>query len=203
MNKIVINFTLCTPAPTNGYKIYYRVAGSGDAYTLAGSFFSSPAVFYDHVNPAGTCYEGYVVSDCGDVMGNHIPFNTCESESGFDNSSCGTGISNSTEELSFHDYGFFDLHVDGTPLVHLLWSTYDRPNRFTVYEDGSVLTTTGWKGYAPYVGPWGASLSTTENGDLTFVPVPGRVYQLKIEAGPAGPPPYDISDNFLVSINCS
>lgn len=203
MNKIVINYTLCTPPPRNGYKIYYRVSGTADAYALAGTFFSSPAVFYDNVNPAGTCYEGFIVSSCSDdFMGNHIPFETCGSGAGGDNSSCGTFMGETTELMTYYDYGTFDLHVDGAITVHLLWSTYDRPNRFTVYEDGAVLITTGYKGYAPYPGPWGGTLSTTESGDLSFTPVPGRVYQIQIEAGPAGPPPFDLSDNWSLNINC-
>ncbi len=203
MIKIVLYFNTCSPAPSGGYKIYYRVAGSGDPYTSAGTFFTSPAVFYDSVNPLGTCYEGYIVSDCGnDVMGNHIPFETCGSGE-IDNSSCGTSLSTETTSLDYEDLGLFDLHVDGAVTVNLLYDTFDRPNRFTLYEDGVQIATTGWKGYAPYPGPWGLTLSTSESGTITFNPVIGKVYTLRIEAGPAGPSPYDVSDNFLISINCS
>lgn len=80
MNKIVVYFNTCTPAPARGYLLEYRVAGSGDAYTNAGHFFTSPAVFYDTINPAGTCYEGLIRTDCtDDVMGNPVLWQSCES----------------------------------------------------------------------------------------------------------------------------
>lgn len=83
MNKIVVYFTECSPAPSGGYKVYWRVQGSSDPYTLGGTFFISPAVFYDTVNPAGTCYEGIIQTDCGnEVVGSAIPWASCESESG-------------------------------------------------------------------------------------------------------------------------
>lgn len=203
MIKISVYFTTCSPAPTGGYKIYYRVAGTEDAYTSGGTFFTTPAVFYDRINPAGTCYEGYIVTDCGnDVMGNHIPFETCGSAT-LDNSSCATSIIQTTAALTYVDLGLFDLHVDGSVTVILHYQTYDRPNRFTLYEDGVNIDTSGWKGYAPYAGPWGVSLSTAASGDITFNPVLGRAYQVRIEAGPAGPPPYNISDNFVLDIHCN
>lgn len=203
MNKIVINFTTCSPPPVGGYKIFYRVSGSEDAYILAGTFSTSPAIFYDDVNPAGTCYEGYIVSVCSeDVMGNHIGFETCGSDGDFDNSSCGTTIGFVTEDPAYVNLGNFDLHVDGAVSVELRWQSIDRPNRFNLYEDAILIQTTGWKGYAPYIGPWGGSLSTVESGVMTFTPLPGKDYYLNIEAGPAGPPPYDLDDYFLVDIVC-
>ena len=89
MNTVTINFIPCTPAPANGYKLTWRVAGSGDPYTDAGFFTESPAMFTDEISPEGTCYEGFLQSDCsesgesGEVVGNSIPWATpCEAESG-------------------------------------------------------------------------------------------------------------------------
>lgn len=82
MNRIEVNFVPCTPAPAQGYNVQYRVAGSGDAFTNAGNFFASPAVFYDRVNPAGTCYEGYIVTDCDGIFGNPVNWQSCGSDSG-------------------------------------------------------------------------------------------------------------------------
>lgn len=202
MNKIVVYFRPCTPAPTGGYELFYRVAGSGAPYTNAGIFFISPAIFYDNVNPAGTCYEGYVRTICAGVLGNHIMWESCGSGEPCDNSSCDTTIAIITDSLTYENLGFFPLNVCG-PHVALQWATYDRPNRFTVYEDGVVLLTSGWMGYAPYPGPWGPTLNTLEYGVLNFDPIPGRVYQVLIEVGPAGPPPYNMSDNFALDIRCS
>lgn len=77
MNKIELNFIPCEPAPTGGYNIGWRVAGTGDAFTNAGNFFVSPAIFYDTINPAGTCYEGYIKSDNGDLDCNVISWSSC------------------------------------------------------------------------------------------------------------------------------
>lgn len=205
MNKIAVSFTKCTPAPIGGYRIYYRAQSSSDPYILGGIFYSSPGVFYDIINPAGTCYEGYIVSDCGnDTFGNHVLFDTCSSSAiPIDNSSCATTIVEQTVALTYVDLGLFPLHVDGSAEVILTYHTYDRPNRFTLYEDGINIMTSGWKGYAPYPGPWGLSLSTSDSGTIIFNPTPSKVYQVRIEAGPAGPPPYNISDSFSLNIACN
>lgn len=92
MNQITINFNECDPAPENGYNIQWRVLGSGDPYTDAGNFFSSPAVFNDEVNPPGTCYEGIIQSDCspsgesGTVLGEPVGWQSNCIESGLQNS---------------------------------------------------------------------------------------------------------------------
>jgi hypothetical protein len=76
-NNVTINFVPCSPTPTDGYLVLWRVAGSGGSYTPAGPFTSSPAVFTDGGNPEGTQYEGYIYSDCGDgVTGTMIPWST-------------------------------------------------------------------------------------------------------------------------------
>jgi hypothetical protein len=88
MNTITINFIPCNPAPAQGYKLTWRVAGSGDPYTDEGFFTESPIVFTDNLNPEGTCYEGFLQSDCsesgesGTVVGAQIPWATVCEESG-------------------------------------------------------------------------------------------------------------------------
>lgn len=68
ITSITINFTLCDPAPLEGYNIVYRVVGDHD-YIDAGFFTSSPAVIpVDY--PDGTHFEGLIKSDCGDVPWN-------------------------------------------------------------------------------------------------------------------------------------
>lgn len=86
-NFITINFIPCTPAPVNGYKVTWRVAGSGGPYTDEGFFTSSPAQFTDTLNPSGTCYEGFLQADCtgsgeSNNVGNAIPWSTPCQESG-------------------------------------------------------------------------------------------------------------------------
>ena len=83
-NIVNINFIPCDPAPANGYHLTWRVAGSSDPYTDEGFFSSSPAQFTDSLNPDGTCYEGFLESDCGSPAGtgNPIPWSTPCEESG-------------------------------------------------------------------------------------------------------------------------
>jgi hypothetical protein len=82
MNTIHVQFIPCDPAPANGYNIQWRKAGTLDAYTDAGNFFTSPATFTDGSNPDGTQYEGFIRSDCSDSgvsggnFGNQIPWIT-------------------------------------------------------------------------------------------------------------------------------
>lgn len=87
-NTVSVTFIECNPAPNLGYKLKWRVAGSGDPYTDEGNFPSSPATFEDAINPEGTCYEVVLQSDCsesgesGSVLGDEVLGNsTCE-ESG-------------------------------------------------------------------------------------------------------------------------
>jgi len=89
MNNVTVNFIPCTPAPANGYRLTWRVAGTEDAYTDEGLFTSSPIIFTDLVNPEGTCYEGFLQSDCsesgesGTLVGQAVAWATpCDEESG-------------------------------------------------------------------------------------------------------------------------
>lgn len=80
-NQITLTFTPCEPAPTNGYNIQWRIAGSIGAYEDAGTFTESPAIFNDSTNPPGAQYEGIIRSDCGEVFGSELGWAT-EEESG-------------------------------------------------------------------------------------------------------------------------
>lgn len=145
MNRITVYFSECEPEPTKGYKILYGIAGtSPDDYLDAGYFFKSPAVFYDD-NPVGTCYEGIIGTDCGDVFGNPIPWaSNCESgESG--------GESGAEETPVCFNYLIYappfrsgDVHwinCDGTPGTYFMNGVTTNPNRITLEicaREGSV-----------------------------------------------------------------
>lgn len=123
MNQIKVYFSQCNPPPSGGYKIYYKAVGSLD-YSYAGMFFISPAIFYDTVNPPGTCYDGFIQSFCGGVVGNSVAFETCASDSGGgivpdisfqsvlcrsdgncnDNSTCGMRFSIATDNAPIGSY---------------------------------------------------------------------------------------------------
>lgn len=76
VTTLQIAFEPCSPEPANGYNILYRVLGSGDPYTDAGNFSSSPAVIsVDY--PNGTEFEGTIRGDCGDGnFGPAVPWST-------------------------------------------------------------------------------------------------------------------------------
>jgi hypothetical protein len=207
-NLITINFLECNPTPSKGYNVQWRVAGSGDPYTDQGNFFSSPAVFVDGSNPDGTLYEGTITAQGNNINCNPQPGGNTESPEGSGSASsfgypCGSLISDSTADLMMHNYGFYFLDVEGASHVDLFYDIIGRPNRITLYDNGILLATTGWKGVAPYGGPWGASLSTATTGTIPFNPIAGHEYKILVEAGPAGPSPYDVSDNFQIDVLCS
>lgn len=205
-NQVSINFLECDPSPSQGYRVMWRVQGSGDPYTDAGNFFTSPAVFNDNINPNGTLYEGTITAEGIGINCNPVPWQTMGQESssgGFDNSSCGTMINETTASQSYVPLPPYTLNVDGASLVTLAWQTQNRPNRFTLYDNGFFGQTSGWHGFAPYPGPWGLSLNNSTSGTINFNPILGHTYTLLVEVGPGGPPPYDITDNFQVDILCS
>lgn len=87
-NTVTINFIPCEPAPAQGYKLTWRIAGTSDPYTDAGNFTGSPAQFTDEISAPGTCYEGFLQADCsgsgesGTLLGQSIPWSTPCEESG-------------------------------------------------------------------------------------------------------------------------
>lgn len=76
MNKLTINFDLCTPTPEDGYLVYYKPVGSIIAYRIAGPFTSTPIIIFDQQENVLTQFEGYIQSDCGDLLGSQVPFIT-------------------------------------------------------------------------------------------------------------------------------
>lgn len=100
MNLVTIIFEECSPDPSQGYRVWWRVAGSGDPLTNAGDFFSSPAVFQDSLNPSGTQYEGIIVSHTREGLCNTVNWSTQSSESG----SSGSGESGDIIPVTFKYY---------------------------------------------------------------------------------------------------
>jgi hypothetical protein len=114
---------------------------------------------------------------------------------------CGEVITQETVSAGYVDLGLFHLDVDAADTVDLNWQSMDRPNRFSLYNNGVLVETTGWRGTAAYGGPWGASLSTATSGTITF-DVSGGPYTLRVEVGNADPDNIT-SDNFQVTIGCT
>lgn len=115
---------------------------------------------------------------------------------------CGEIITIETVSAAAVNLGFFALDVASADEVDLNWETFDRPNRFDLYDNGVLVQTTGWRGFAAYGGPWGASLNTAQSGTINFTVVAGHEYKIGIWAGNADPDNI-ITDNFNVSIVCT
>jgi hypothetical protein len=84
--------------------------------TDAGNFSSSPAVFTDEINPAGTCYEGFIRSDCSgsgsgeEKFGTPVTWEACPEESGCNGNPITGALDNSTEFIcgTLQEYLFLD-----------------------------------------------------------------------------------------------
>lgn len=137
------------------------------------------------------------IVNCGTTINVNDPINL---PGGY---ACAASIDINTANGLYNDLGFYYLNIaSGTTTVNLQWTSGERPNRITLYKDGLLIDSTGWRGYANYGGPWGSNLNTTQNGTMTFNPVPGSGYRLRIEVGnwdPLNP----LTDNVSIQINCS
>jgi hypothetical protein len=116
---------------------------------------------------------------------------------------CNGFINGSYNNSDFHQYNpHYICDSLSTDFISGYYEVYDRPNRFTWYDDGGFITTSGWVGFANYPGPWGPSLSTPTSGILTAPYTSGNGLYLLVEAGPADPL-NPLTDSYSVTISCS
>lgn len=94
--------------------------------------------------------------------------------------------------------------------ITISYNSYDRPNRFTIKEDGITnvvisgnngALSGGWVGTASYQGPWGSSLARPTSGTMTFTYNSTKTYQLIVDIGNADPIS-PMSDSWDVTITC-
>lgn len=65
-NLIEIDFSLCDPAPSDGYRVRYQPQAGGPLLTWSTRFTTTPAIFDDGgAQPDGTLYQGFIDADCG------------------------------------------------------------------------------------------------------------------------------------------
>ena len=84
--------------------------------------------------------------------------------------SCGDGeINLTTDLLSYGVYPNKMVSPDDNVNSVFFWNAIDRPNRFNIYSNGSLLYSTGWKGQADYPGPWGSTLNTETLGNIGII----------------------------------
>jgi hypothetical protein len=116
---------------------------------------------------------------------------------------CGEFINDSYNGNDYHQYDPYYI-CDGqtTSQITAQYEVYDRPNRFTWYDTTGFISTSGWRGFANYPGPWGISLNTPTSGTLSTVYNTAEGLYLLVEAGPADPI-NPITDSFSVNIVCS
>ncbi len=94
-------------------------------------------------------------------------------------------------------------------IITITFVANDRPNRFNIYGDSSLIANSGWVGADnTYAGPWGAPGSLVDadgNGSFTFTYSSGTTYELRVDVGPANPDgtPPNPSDAWSVTIGCS
>jgi len=78
----MVEITLANPVPStlpdDGWKVRYRIKGSGGAYTTHPVQMSFPIVITT-TDPGGTLYEGFISRDCGDLESTEFAWSTpCE-----------------------------------------------------------------------------------------------------------------------------
>lgn len=116
--------------------------------------------------------------------------------------SCGGGTVTGTYSGSnYHLYVDRTISTTSNPISIISWDAISRPNRFSVYDNNGLITSSGWVGTANYAGPWGASLSTPSTGNIyfTFATTNGRY--VRVEAGPADPG-NPTSDSYSWNLSC-
>ena len=115
---------------------------------------------------------------------------------------CGEFVTESYAGNDYHTYQPYYICNDITSnTIAIEYSSSSRPNRYNLYDlNGSLVATSGWVGYANYPGPWGASLSSSSNGTISY-PYEQGLYVV-VEAGPADPS-NPISDTFTIQIVCN
>lgn len=103
MNQISVFFDTCDPAPSKGYRVYWRVVGSG-ALAYLGNYFISPVVFTDDSLP-GTEYEGIIRSEFHDpnLTCTNVPWSTIE------DSGSGGGSGSGSGEIGFPVYARLEI----------------------------------------------------------------------------------------------
>ena len=95
--------------------------------------------------------------------------------------------------------------------ITISYTANDRPNRFNIYGDGSLVAYSLWAGSDPdmgttYTGPWtGNPIDSDGTGSFTFTYVAGTSYELRVDVGGANPngTPPNPSDAWSVTISCS
>ena len=124
------------------------------------------------------------------------------------NYACGGGNITQSTSAGQNNYGLYPVYsissTDSAPNNTVYWTSYDRPNRFSLSDGSGAIWNSGWVGYANYSGPWGASLNTAQSGNSTFSWGNTSNREMRVEYGacenPGGTP--CLNDAAVWSITC-
>ena len=88
--------------------------------------------------------------------------------------------------------------------VVVSYEAYDRPNRFNIYADSSLVGNSGWVGSDnTYSGPWGTAGSLgNSTGSFSFIYDNTKTYELRVDVGNANPSNI-LSDTWDVTLTCN
>jgi hypothetical protein len=124
---------------------------------------------------------------------------------------CGDTISDTYTPSNFTTQTkYLDLsEATNGDTITISYTANDRPNRFNIYADSSLVANSGWVGSDnTYSGPWGAAGSLVDpdgTGSFTFTYSSSVTsYELRVDVGPANPDadPPNPSDAWSVTITC-
>jgi len=202
---VTVNFTGSTPAPSNGYIVGYRKAGSTGSYTYVSPNPTSSPASIPNV-PVCEDIEVIMQSQCDNSQVSAPQTSTVTAYTSY---VCGNVINQNHTHTGFYVYPDLLLDVRGaSDTVSLALDVNTLPNRFTVYDaNGNVVTSStsvsgnvgGWLGVAAYSGPWGAqSLSAPTTGTLSFSKNGGCFFRLVVESQTGT----NTNDSFTVNISC-
>lgn len=193
---VTVNFTGSNPAPSNGYIVGYKKAGSLLGYTYVSPNPTSSPVSIPNV-PVCEDLEVVMQSQCDNSQVSAAQTTTISAYTSY---VCGNTINTSHTHNGYYAYPDYLLNVQGaTDTVTLTYDVIDLPNRFTVYDaNGNLVVTSGWRGTAAYAGPWGASLSTATTGTISFSKGTGCFFRLLVESSTNS----NTQDAFNVGISC-
>lgn len=188
-----------------GDSIAYEVRKKADNTLLAsGTVTTNGGDFTAALSLSDTCYFFRWQKVCANdavTAWTQEEFGNCTVVPPPDSYGCDDSGQGTWDDMTYHKYDPFQISTTG--LTHIHWNCYDRPNRFTIFDNttGGQIITTGWVGNADYAGIWGSSLSTPESGTFDYTPEAGHTYRLEVETG-GGDPVTQMNDAFDFYITC-
>jgi len=202
---VTVNFTGSNPAPSNGYIVGYREAGTTDPYVYVVPNPTSSPVTITNV-PVCEDIEVVVQSQCDNSQVSSPQTTTITAYPSY---VCTEAINGSHTHAGFYIYPDYLLDVRGaTETVNLSIDVIGLPNKFSVYDANNNLVASstsiggnvsGWLGIAAYPGPWGSSsLSAPTTGTLSFDKNNQCFFRLRVESQTNS----ETQDAFQVNIAC-